>query len=60
MFAVLCITLAIKQKQPLNKISRITGDGSYQNVEFERTGDRIELNLTAYPFDPVVLIMNIE
>lgn len=49
--------LPLVSKEKINKISRITGDGSYQNVEFERTGDRIELNLTAYPFDPVVLII---
>ena len=41
-------------------ISRLMPNGSYETVDFRCEQDRVELALTAYPYDPVVLLPDVE
>ena len=52
--------LPLATKQSIRGIKRLLPNGSYETVDFQRVQDRIELSLTAYPYDPVVLLLDVE
>jgi hypothetical protein len=47
-------------KQLIRGIKRLMPNGSYEAVDFRCAQDRVELALTAYPYDPVVLLLDVE
>lgn len=53
-------SLPLVSSQPIRRVQRLTPNGSYEEVPFSRKGDRVELSLTAHPFDPVILVLEAE
>ena len=49
--------LPLVTERPIRRIQRLLPDGTYEDVSFTQKGDRAELSLTAYPFDPVILLL---
>lgn len=47
-------------EKPIRSICRLASNGSYEAVDFHRTQERVELSLTVYPYDPVMLIIETE
>ena len=47
-------------EMPIRGIQRLMPNGSYEAVAFRCDHDRVELSLTAFPFDPVVLLLDVE
>ena len=47
-FALVC-------EENITSVRRLLADGSYENVTFEKNGKRIELDLTVYPYEPLIL-----
>ena len=49
--------LPLASDSSIRGIERLMPNGSYESIRFEQKGDLIRLSLTAYPFDPVVLLL---
>jgi hypothetical protein len=53
-------SLPLATEQSIRGIKRLMPNGSYETVDFRCERDRAELSLTAYPYDPVVLLLDVE
>ena len=49
--------LPLATDQPIRGVKRLMPNGSYEIVDFRFEQDRVTLSLTAYPYDPVVLLI---
>lgn len=64
--ALLNLSLDALEKLPLatelsvRTIKRLMPDGSYEAVDFRQESDRVTLSLTAYPYDPLILLWDTE
>ena len=50
-------TTPLSEKE-VRSISRLCSDGSYEKVEFSAINNCYTLHIEAYPFDPIVLIID--
>ena len=49
--------LPLVLEKPVRRIQRLMPNGTYEDIVFTHEDGRIELSLTVYPFDPVILLI---
>ena len=52
--------LPLATEQPIRSVKRLMPNGSYEAVPFRCEPKRVTLSLTAYPYDPLILLLDTE